>query len=119
MASLIFPERFTKGNYGALLKNFERCAAANACGALTHVRMLPAFLQGPVSTYYESLTEEQMATYDGEHLVYSLEACFCSYDNRERYYREFEDATLSPFEDSTRLLWHIKESLRTIIMLIL
>ena len=36
--------------------------------------MLPAFLQGPATTYFESLTEDQKATYDA--LVASLNECF-------------------------------------------
>ena len=110
MASQIFPERFSEGNFGVWLKHFERCATANFWDAETRASMLPAFLQGPAATYFESLTEDQKATYDA--LVASLNDCFCPDVNRERYYREFEDATLRPSEDPTLFLWRLKESLR-------
>ena len=48
MASQIFPERFTDGNFGTWLKHFERCAAANAWDAPTRVRMLPVFFRAPL-----------------------------------------------------------------------
>ena len=46
-------------------------------------------------------------------MVANIKACFCPDVNRERYYREFEDATLRPSEDPTLFLWRLKDSLRT------
>ena len=45
-------------------------------------------------------------------LVASLNECFCPDINRERYYCEFEDATLRPSEDPTLFLLRLKESFR-------
>ena len=110
MASHILPERFTDSNFASWLKHFERCAAANSWNEETRLSMLPAFLQGPAATYFDSLTDDRKATYGD--LVASLHECFCPHVHRERYYREFEDATLRPSEDTTLFLWRLKESLR-------
>ena len=99
MASYIFPESFTEGNFGAWLKHFEWCATANSWDAEMRVSMLPAFLQGPAATYFESLTEDQKATYDDP--VASRKECLCPDVNRKFYCREFEDATFRPSEDPT------------------
>ena len=63
MASHILPERFTDGNFASWLKHFERCAAGNSWNTETRLSMLPAFLQGPAATYFESFTDDRKATY--------------------------------------------------------
>ena len=92
-----FLERFTEGNFEgnfvACLKHFERCATKNLWDAETRAGMLPAFLQGPTTTYVKSVTEDQRVTYDT--LVASLNG-FRPDVNHERYYHECEDTTLHP-----------------------
>ena len=64
MSQSIYPERFSEGNFDAWLPHFDRCAAANEWDEATRVLKLPAFLQGPASTYLDSLSAEQRGTYE-------------------------------------------------------
>ena len=106
----IFPERFSSGDFASWFRHFERCALANTWNAATRLAKLPAFLQGPAATYFETLSDDQKSTYDG--LTANLQACLSPSIYRERYYREFEDQHLRPAEDPALFLWRLKESLR-------
>ena len=97
MASNINPERFKDGNVISWLNLLERYATANSWDAATRLTKLPAFLQGPAVSYYESLHAEQRGTYDA--LINSLKCCFSASVDRERYHREFEQTVLHPSED--------------------
>ena len=106
----ILPERFSSGDFASWFRHFERCALANTWNAATRLAKLPAFLQGPAATYFETLTDDQKSTYDG--LEANLQACFSPSIHREHYYREFKDQRLRPAEDPALFLWRLKESLR-------
>ena len=70
-----------EGNFISWLNHFERCATANSWDAATRLTKLPAFLQCPAATYYESLTAAQRGTYDA--LENSLKGCFSPAVDRE------------------------------------
>eukprot|EP00794_Sanderia_malayensis_P016602 gene16602-biopygen14025 len=110
MASSILPTPFTSGDFGVWIRQFQRCAAANKWNTEAQLLKLPAFLDGPAATYYETLSDGDKTSLDS--LVASLHKCFCPPTDRERYYREFEDHRLRPAEDPTLFLWRLKESLR-------
>ena len=105
----ICPERFTEGDFISWLQHFERCAFANGWDETTRLAKLPAFLQDPAATYFESLTDEQKATHDG--LIEGLKVCFSPAVDSERHYRAFESTTLRPSEDPALFLWHLKTTL--------
>eukprot|EP00794_Sanderia_malayensis_P019298 gene19298-biopygen16178 len=110
MASSILPTPFTSGDFGVWIRQFQRCAAANKWNIEAQLLKLPAFLDGPAATYYETLSDGDKTSLDS--LVASLHKCFCPPTDRERYYREFEDHRLRPAEDPTLFLWRLKGSLR-------
>ena len=110
MSHNILPERFSEGDFRSWLNNFERCAIANSWDATKCLAMLPAFLQGPAATYYESLPPEGKDTF--AHLSEHLLACFSPLVDREHHYRQFEEMTLQPSEDPTLFLWRMKDCLR-------
>eukprot|EP00794_Sanderia_malayensis_P013439 gene13439-biopygen10741 len=103
MASSILPTPFTYGDFGVWIRQFQRCAAANKWNTEAQLLKLPAFLDGPTATYYETSLDS---------LVASLHKCFCPPSDREWYYQEFENHRLRPAEDPTLFLWRLKESLR-------
>ena len=109
MAQSIYPERFLEGNFDAWLRHFERCAAANEWDEATSLLKLPAFLQGPAATYFDSLSTAQRGTYAA--LVSNLKSCFAPSVDRELYYQQFEDTVLRPSEDPKLFLWRLKECL--------
>ena len=84
MSHGILPERFSDGDFRSWLNHFERCAIAKSWDATKHLAMLPAFLQGPAATYYESLPPEGKDTF--AHLSEHLLACFSPLVDRERHY---------------------------------
>eukprot|EP00794_Sanderia_malayensis_P021478 gene21478-biopygen7014 len=110
MASSILPTPFTSGDFDVWIRQFQRCAAAKKWNTEAQLLKLPAFLDGPAATYYETLSDGAKTSLDS--LVASLHKCFCPPTDRERYYREFEDHRLRPAEDPTLFLWRLKESLR-------
>eukprot|EP00794_Sanderia_malayensis_P014447 gene14447-biopygen11547 len=110
MAAQILPERFREGDFAAWLRHFERCATANAWNANTRLAKLPAFLQGPAATYFDSLDAEAKDSY--EDLTASLQNCFSPPVNREKFYHEFEQQHLRPSEDPSIFLWRLKDLLR-------
>ena len=111
MANTILPERFGEGNFRLWLQQFQRCALVNSWDEATRLVKLPAFLQGPAATYFESLPADQKNTFDS--LTSSLLTCFSPEVHRERHYRDFEHMTLRPSEDPTLFLWRLKECLRS------
>ena len=110
MSHGILPERFSDGDFGSWLQHFERCALANSWDDDKRLAMLPAFLQGPAATYFESLPTDRRDTI--VHLRESLLACFSPLVDRECHYRKFEEMTLRPSEDPTLFLWRMKDCLR-------
>ena len=111
MANTILPETFGEGNFSLWLQQFQHCALANSWDEATRLVKLPAFLQGPAATYFESLPADQKDTFDS--LTSSLLACFSPLVHRECHYREFENMTLRTSEDPTLFLWRLKECLRS------
>ena len=109
MANTILPERFGEGNFSLWLQQFQRCALANSWDEATRLVKLPAFLQGPAATYFESLPADQKDTFDS--LTLNLLACFSPLVHHECHYREFENMTRWPSEDPTLFLWTLKECL--------
>eukprot|EP00794_Sanderia_malayensis_P018510 gene18510-biopygen15597 len=71
---------------------------------------LPAFLQGPAATYYDTIDEDDKDSLD--HLLTSLKSCFAPAADREKYYREFEEQRLRTAEDPAIFLWRLKEALK-------
>eukprot|EP00794_Sanderia_malayensis_P019737 gene19737-biopygen14572 len=107
----VLPERFSEGNFSGWLKHFTRCAQANGWDTdAKRFAKLPAFLQGPAATYFESLGEDEKNTYS--HLTTSLLRCFSPPVDRERHYRVFEDSTLRASEDPMLFLWRLKACLK-------
>eukprot|EP00794_Sanderia_malayensis_P015652 gene15652-biopygen13346 len=107
----VLPERFSEGNFSGWLKHFTRCAQANGWDTnAKRFAKLPAFLQGPAATYFESLGEDEKDTYS--HLTTSLLRCFSPPVDRERHYRVFEDSTLRASEDPMLFLWRLKACLK-------
>eukprot|EP00794_Sanderia_malayensis_P021266 gene21266-biopygen16300 len=87
------------------------CAQANGWDTdAKRFAKLPAFLQGPAATYFESLGEDEKDTYS--HLTTSLLRCFSPPVDRERHYRLFEDSTLRASEDPMLFLWRLKACLK-------
>ena len=109
MATNIIPERFSSGDFLSWFRHFERCAQANSWNEETRLCKLPAFLQGPAASYFESLDAGDRTTY--QDLVDGLKNCFAPAVNREQYYREFEEHCLRPTEDPTLYLWRLKDAL--------
>ena len=97
MAASVLPERFSSGDFGTWLRHFNRCAAANGWSDGDRLSKLPAFLQGPAATYFDSLTGEEKESIAA--LSSSLSQCFTPVVERERFYREFESQNLRPNED--------------------
>ncbi len=110
MPSFIVPERFSSGDFCCWLRHFKRCAQANEWDDATQLLKLPAFLQGPAATYFDSLPDGDKVSLD--RLATSLQRSFSPATDRERYYREFEDQRLRPAEDPNLFLWRLKECLR-------
>ena len=81
MSHSIYPVRFLEGKYNAWLHHFERCAAAIEWDEAICFLKLPAFLQGPATTYLDSLSVAQQG----------------------------RNAVLRPLEDPTLVLWQLKE----------
>ncbi len=92
------------------MRHFKRCAQANEWDDTAQLQKLPAFLQGPAATYFDSLPDGDKVSLD--RLVPSLQRCFSPATDRERYYREFEDQRLRPAEDPNLFLWRLKETLK-------
>eukprot|EP00795_Rhopilema_esculentum_P011176 gene11176-biopygen2777 len=63
MATNIIPERFSSGDFLSWFRHFERCAQANSWNEETRLCKLPAFLQGPAASYFESLDAEDPTLY--------------------------------------------------------
>eukprot|EP00794_Sanderia_malayensis_P001629 gene1629-biopygen1507 len=103
MPSIISPDRFSSGDFNAWLRHFQRCAQANDWDEETQLTKLPAFLQGPAATYYDTIDD---------HLLTSLKSCFAPAADREKYYREFEEQRLRTAEDPALFLWRLKEALK-------
>ena len=110
MASTVLPERFASGDFSTWLRHFTRCALANEWSEATQLVKLPAFLQGPAASYYDSLAAADKASLGA--LTASLKQCFSPAVDQENFYREFEDSRLRPAEDPNLFLWRLKELLR-------
>ena len=110
MASNVLPERFASGDFSSWLRHFSRCALANTWSEETQLVKLPAFLQGPAASYYDSLAAADKTTWEA--LTSSLKRCFSPAVEQENFYREFEDSRLRPGEDPNLFLWRLKELLR-------
>ena len=107
MATQIMPERFSAGDFTAWLRQFERCAVANAWDTDTRLLKLPALWHGPAAAYFESLAEGVKDTL--AHLLTSLKRCFTPAVSREIFYRDFDQE--AP-EDPSLYLWRLKDLLR-------
>ena len=103
----VCPEKFDGGDFVRWLRNFECCANANGWTTDVKLKMLPAFLRGPASSYFHALDDNQKDTYD--HLICSLRKCFCPLVAREQHYIDFEQRTLRPNEDPSLFLWDLRQ----------
>ena len=86
------PEHFSGGDFMAWLHHFDHCSAANAWNEKSRLAKLPAFLNGPAATYFDSLTKEEKDTLPI--LLASQRRCFVPIANRERFYLEFDQQAL-------------------------
>ena len=111
MASTVLPDRFDGGDFDHWLRHFDRCAIANGWDNATRLIKLPAFLQGPAATFYDTLADEAKDTY--AHLTASLRDCFKPSVQCEHYYEEFHSQELRPSENPSLFLWRLQELLRT------
>ena len=109
MAANILPERFTTGDFSAWLRHFQCCALANEWSEATQRIKLPAILQGPATSYYDSLDETANESLDA--LTTSHKYCFSPAAAWENFYREFEECHLWHAEDPNLFLWQSKELL--------
>ena len=109
MSSTLLPERFSTGDFASWLRHFERCASANEWDAATKLVKLPAFLQGPAASYFDSFTADAKSTY--AKLTDNLLQSFSPAAEREQFYFQFDEQTLRPGEDPALFLWRLKELL--------
>ena len=102
MATQIMPERFSADDFTAWLRQFERCAVANAWDTDSRLLKLPAFLHGPAAAYFESLVDGENNTL--AHFMTNLTRCLMSAVAREKFYRDFDQEALRPSEDPSLYL---------------
>ena len=108
MSFTLLPERFSSGDFASWLRHFQRCATANGWEDDVKLVKLPAFLQGPAASYFDS-SEEEKGSFAV--LTDSLSRCFSPAVDREHYYRQFEEQTLRPGEDPALFMWRLKDML--------
>ena len=109
MSSTLLPDRFSTGDFASWLRHFERCASANTWDDAAKLIKLPAFLQGPAASYFDSFTAEEKSTY--AKLTESLLHSFSPTAEREQFYSQFDEQTLRPGEDPALFQWRLKELL--------
>ena len=110
MATQIMPERFSASDFTAWLRQFERCAVANAWDTDTLLLKLPAFLHCAAAAYFESLIDGEKDTL--AYLLTNLTRCFTPAVARDKFYRDFNQEALRPSEDPSLYLWRLKDLLR-------
>ena len=106
---MLSPERFSSGDFASWLSHFERCASANEWDAATKLGKLPAFLQGPAASYFDSFSTAVKSTYAD--LTDNLLQSFSPSAEREQFYLQFDEQTLRPGEDPALCLWRLRELL--------